>query len=94
MIQGSRPTALLDGDFVLFFTGMHISAPLKVHKRWSVAAAKPRMLKELHTRPELGFLHAETRFARTILAVVGTPREARGGLQAARDRLAAGPAGR
>jgi hypothetical protein len=29
----------------------------------------PRMLKELGQRPELGFIHAETRFARTIIVV-------------------------
>jgi len=159
MIQRSRLTADLDGDFVLFLIGMRINAPLKVHKWWPVATAMPRMLKELHTRPELGFLHAETWFARTILVIqywrsleqllayatardaahlpawqafnraigtdgsvgiwhetyrvgaggyetvyvnmppfglgaVGTLREARGGLQSARDRLAAGSAGR
>lgn len=69
MLQRDRLTATLEGDFVLFLIGMRINAPLKVHKWWPVAAAMPRMLKELHARPELGFLHAETWFARTILVV-------------------------
>jgi len=69
MIQGSRLTAVLDGDFVLFIIGMRINAPLKVHRWLPVAAAMPRMLNELQARPELGFLHAETWFARTILVL-------------------------
>ncbi len=69
MIHRSRLTATLDGDFVVFLIGMRINAPLKVHKWWPVAAAMPRMLSELRARPELGFLHAEMWFARTILVL-------------------------
>jgi hypothetical protein len=47
MIQGSRLTATLDGDFVLFIIGMRINAPLKLHRWLPVAAAMPRMLDEL-----------------------------------------------
>ena len=69
MIHRSRLTATLDGDFVVFLIGMRINAPLKVHKWWPVAAAMPRMLSELRARPDLGFLHAEMWFARTILVL-------------------------
>jgi hypothetical protein len=34
-----------------------------------VVRAMPRMIKELHRRPESGFLAAETWFARTIIVV-------------------------
>jgi hypothetical protein len=38
--------------------------------RWlPVALAMPRMLRELHGRPALGFLHAEMWFSRTIILV-------------------------
>jgi Domain of unknown function (DUF4188) len=49
--------------------GMRINNPLKIHKWLPVAAAMPRMLKELYRRPELGFVHAETWFGRTTIMV-------------------------
>jgi hypothetical protein len=69
MLDRRRITATLDGDFVVFLIGMRINAPLKVHKWGPVAAAMPRMLRELRARPELGFLHAEMWFARTVLVL-------------------------
>lgn len=67
MIRSERLTASLDGDFVVFLIGMRINQPLKPHRWLPVAAAMPRMLKELYRQPELGFLHAEMWFSRTII---------------------------
>jgi len=69
MINKERLTATLDGDFVVFLIGMRINKPLMIHKWWPVAQAMPRMLKELSRQPELGFLHAEMWFSRTIILV-------------------------
>ncbi|MEO8278385.1 MAG: DUF4188 domain-containing protein [Ideonella sp.] len=51
----------------MFLIGMRINKPLLVHKWMPVAAAMPRMLKELFRKPELGFLHAEMWFSRTTI---------------------------
>jgi hypothetical protein len=67
MIKTQRLTATLEGEFVVFLIGMRINQPLAVHKWLPVARAMPRMLRELHRQPELGFLHAEMWFARTTL---------------------------
>jgi GH15 family glucan-1,4-alpha-glucosidase len=69
MIHCDRVTASLEGGFVVFLIGMRINKPLLVHKWWPVACAMPRMLNELSRQPELGFLHAETWFSRTILVI-------------------------
>lgn len=69
MIHQDRLTARLDGDFVVFLIGMRINRPLRVDRWWPVANAMPKMLKELYQHPELGFLHAETWFSRTILVL-------------------------
>ncbi|MGO9623897.1 MAG: DUF4188 domain-containing protein [Steroidobacteraceae bacterium] len=69
MINRDRLTASLEGGFVLFLIGMRINHPWAIHKWGPVAAAMPRMLKELYARPELGFLHAESWFSRTIILV-------------------------
>jgi hypothetical protein len=67
MIHRERLTADLEGDFVLFLIGMRINRPWALGKWLPVAAAMPRMLQELHRRPELGLLHAEMWFSRTIV---------------------------
>jgi hypothetical protein len=64
-----RVSGVLPGDFVVFLIGMRINHPLLVHKWLPVAAAMPRMIRELRRRPELGFLHAEMWFARTVIVV-------------------------
>lgn len=69
MIHSDRLTARFDGDFVVFLIGMRINRPLRVDRWWPVASAMPKMLKELYQHPELGFLHAETWFSRTILVL-------------------------
>ena len=69
MIRRERLTATLGGDFVVFLIGMRINRPLSVHKWLPVAMAMPRMIRELYAQPELGMLHADTWFARTIIVV-------------------------
>ena len=69
MIHNERLTATLDGDFVVFLIGMRINRPLKLHKWLPVARAMPRMIKELYKQPELGFIHAEMWFSRTIIVL-------------------------
>ena len=69
MIQRERVTATLQGDFVVFLIGVRINKPLLVHKWFPVAQAMPRMLKELSRQPDLGFIHAEMWFSRTIILV-------------------------
>ncbi len=69
MIHKKRMTASVDGDFVVFLIGMRINNPLQVSKWLPVAKAMPRMIKELYRQPELGFIHAETWFARTVIQI-------------------------
>jgi hypothetical protein len=69
MIRAERLTASVDGEFVVFLIGMRINNPLLVHKWAPVALAMPRMLKELFRHPELGFLHGEMWFSRTIVVL-------------------------
>jgi hypothetical protein len=69
LINRERLTATLEGDFVVFLIGMRINSPLKVHKWLPVARAMPRMITELSRQPELGFIHAEMWFSRTIILV-------------------------
>ena len=69
MIRPDRLTARLDGDFVVFLIGMRINRVWNVHKWLPVTRAMPRMIRELHRQPELGFLHAEMWFARTVIMV-------------------------
>ena len=69
MINTERLTASMQGEFVVFLIGMRINQPLKVHKWLPVARAMPRMITELYRQPELGFVHAETWFSRTIIMV-------------------------
>lgn len=64
-----RMSGHLDGDFVVFLIGMRINA---LHKPWTwlrVGMAMPRMLEELSTKPELGYLGGESWFGRTTIMV-------------------------
>ena len=69
MIVKQRMTATPDGDFVVFMLGMRFNQPWKVHKWLPVMLAMGRMLKELYAKPELGFVHHEGWFGRTVLIV-------------------------
>jgi len=51
-----RYTAAIEGDFVVFLIGPRFGRLWRVWEWWPVFAAMPRMLKELHSDPALGFL--------------------------------------
>jgi hypothetical protein len=68
-IRAERLTARFEGPFVVFLIGMRINRPLRVHKWWPVTKAMPRMLRELYKNRQLGFLHAEMWFGRTVILV-------------------------
>lgn len=55
-INKQRMTAGIEGEFVVFIIGMRINKLWKLHKWIPVAAAMPKMLKELMSKPELGLL--------------------------------------
>jgi hypothetical protein len=55
-IIAKRMTAEMEGEFVVFLIGMRINKWWKVHKWLPVFLAMPRMLKELHTKKDKGFL--------------------------------------
>ena len=69
MIVSQRMTGRIEGEFVVFLIGMRINRWWKVHKWLPVARAMPRMIAELATKPELGFLGAEVWPGRTILVL-------------------------
>jgi hypothetical protein len=69
MIRNERLTASLPGEFVVFLIGLRINRPMRIHKWLPLMRSMPRMLEELRSRPELGFIHAESWFARTTLMV-------------------------
>lgn len=50
-------TAEIDGDFVVFLTGMRLNRWWKIWKWLPVFIAMPRMNRELAANPELGMLH-------------------------------------
>ena len=52
-VQRGRYTADIDSNFVVFLIGMRLNHPLRIRKRWPVAAAMPKMLKVLSQHPEL-----------------------------------------
>lgn len=69
MIYNERMTARMDGDFVVFLIGMRFNKPWLVHKYWPVMRGMGKMLTELYQKPELGFMHHEMWFSRTIMIV-------------------------
>jgi hypothetical protein len=65
-----RMTAERDEPFVVFLIGMRINRYWKVHKWLPVAAAMPKMLRELEAQEDSGLLHCESTInTRTILMV-------------------------
>jgi len=62
-------TAKMEGEFCVFLIGMRINRPLKIHKWLPVVMAMPRMLRELETHKELGFLGSHLWFGRTIISL-------------------------
>lgn len=55
-IYKQKMTVEMEGEFVVFFIGMRLNKPWKIHKWWPVFSAMPRMLKELSADPESGLL--------------------------------------
>ena len=68
-IRAERLSAVMSGDFVVFLIGMRINKPLRVDKWLPVATAMPKMLKELYANPELGLIHHEMWFSRTLVLI-------------------------
>ncbi len=68
-IVSERVTGRMDGEFVVFLIGMRVNRWWKVLQWLRVSLAMPRMLRELHAKPELGFLGAEQWFGRTTIMV-------------------------
>jgi hypothetical protein len=55
-----RVTAEVDDEVVVFLIGMRVNRWRSVRKWWRVAAAMPRMLRELKADPGSGFLGGES----------------------------------
>lgn len=55
-VIGSRMSAEMDGEFVVFLIGMRVNKPWKIHKWLPMFLAMLRMVKELEAHPESGFL--------------------------------------
>ncbi len=68
-VHHQRMTAQIEGEFVVFLIGMRLNKPWRVDQWLPVARAMPRMIKELKTMPDSGFLHSEIWFSRTIILV-------------------------
>ncbi len=68
-IVADRVTAQIDDEVVVFLIGMRINRLWKVHKWWPVAAAMPRMLRELAEDPDSGLLGVETWFGNPTIAL-------------------------
>jgi hypothetical protein len=64
-----RMTATMEGEFCVFLIGMRINRPLKIRKWLPIAMAMGRMLRELNTSKELGFLGSEAWFGRTFIVL-------------------------
>lgn len=68
-IINKRVTARREGDFVVFLIGMRANKWWKFGKIASVASAMGRMIKELESKPDSGFLGYEQWFGRTTIMV-------------------------
>jgi hypothetical protein len=68
-IVTERVTARIDGEVVVFLIGMRINRLWKIHKWWPVAAAMPRMLRELAADRASGFLGVESWFGNPTIMV-------------------------
>jgi hypothetical protein len=68
-VIAGRQTALRSEPFVVFVIGMRINKPWKIWQWGRVAAAMPRMLKELYQNPGLGFLGGQMWFSRTFVMI-------------------------
>ena len=62
-------TSNMDKEFVVFLIGMRINTPWKIHKWLPIFLTMPKMLNELYSKPELGFISQESWFGRTSIMV-------------------------
>lgn len=69
-IHEARMKAHYDAESItIFLIGMRVRRFWKLHKWLPAAMAMPRMIKELESRPELGFLGAESAVGRTTIMI-------------------------
>jgi hypothetical protein len=68
-VNPGRMTAIPEDDFVVFLIGMRFNNPLAIHRWLPIFTAMPKMLRELHTRRELGFRSYEMWMGRTLILV-------------------------
>jgi len=68
-VIADRLTAQVEGEVVVFLIGMRINRIWKIHKWLPIALAMPRMLRELKTIPDSGFLGAESWIGKTTIAL-------------------------
>ena len=68
-IYTQRMTADVEGEFAVFLIGMRINKLWKIHKWLPVSLAMTKMIKELYSNPDLGFLSHESWFGRTTLMI-------------------------
>ena len=68
VIRG-RVAAAPDGEVVVFLIGMRINRWRSVRTWWRVAAAMPRMVRELQADPESGFLGGHSWFGNPTIMV-------------------------
>jgi len=68
-VVAQRMAGRLDGEFVVFLIGMRFNRWWKPHRWLPVTFAMPRMLAELASKPELGFLGHEMWVGRTMLVL-------------------------
>jgi hypothetical protein len=64
-----RMTARMDTEFCVFLIGMRINRLLKIHKWFPVFLAMPRMLRELESHKDLGYLGGHFWIGRTIISL-------------------------
>jgi hypothetical protein len=69
MINSKRISATKGKEFVVFLIGMRVNKWWKIGSISQVGMAMGRMLKELYSKPESGFLGAESWFGRTTIMV-------------------------
>ena len=69
IIRKERLTAEMPGDFVVFLIGMRVNRWWRVDKWLPVVFAMGRMLRELNSNRDLGFLGASQWLGRTTIMV-------------------------
>src|SRR3954466_16392929 len=69
MIQNSRMTSAISGEFVVFLIGMRVNRWWKPWQALRIGRAMGRMLSELKRHPELGLLSTQAWAGRTTVLV-------------------------